>query len=288
MPSTKSCTDIDAFSGAMAADLSGIEPGISVGHIAPLSSRLSIFDHNLDLRNTTGNTLSVYDENSATTRSAGEGDARCQRIAINSLLGSHSPRLNGEDVQHVNVLASTGTSLPPIIVHRQTMRVIDGMHRLRAAQMLGQRDIAVEFFDGSEDEAFVRAVQANTAHGLPLSLADREAAATRILRLHPDRSDRWIAGITGLAAKTVCAIRRRMGMEYCNNTARVGQDGRVRPIDSAQGRRIARDMLTAHPEASLRQIARTAGISPGTVRDVRKRLQNGDDPIRQRTSDHGR
>jgi hypothetical protein len=159
------------------------------------------------------------------------------------------------------------------------MRVIDGMHRLRAARLRGQVMVEVEFFDGDDDEAFVVGVQANIAHGLPLTLADRKAAAGRIIGAQPQRSDRWIGQVTGLAAGTVGAIRRRMGPPGGRGAARVGRDGRVRPLQMADGRRKAQQELTSRPEASLRQIARTAGVSPATVKDVRDRMRRGQDPI---------
>ena len=46
------------------------------------------------------------------------------------------------DLCHVETLIASETELPPIIVHRLTMRVIDGMHRLLAVQRLGRRKIA--------------------------------------------------------------------------------------------------------------------------------------------------
>jgi hypothetical protein len=41
------------------------------------------------------------------------------------------------------------------------------------------------FFDGDADAGFVEAVRANISHGLPLTVADRKAAAGRILGLYP-------------------------------------------------------------------------------------------------------
>ena len=212
------------------------------------------------------------------------------RLHISSLHGSDSPRIQGEDVDHVERLAATEVVLPPILVHRQTMRVVDGMHRVRAALLRGEDTISVQFFDGSEQDAFVRAVTANTQHGLPLTRADREAAASRIIRSHPHYSDRRIAGHAGLAAQTIAAIRRRVtpGLHVA---ARVGKDGRVRPVNGADGRRIARDAITENPDASLREIARIAGISPATVRDVRSRMTRGEDPValkrHAKTADEG-
>jgi hypothetical protein len=52
-------------------------------------------------------------------------------------------------------------------------------HRLRAAVANGQEAVDVRYFDGSAADAFLRAVEANVKHGLPLSLADRRAAAQR-------------------------------------------------------------------------------------------------------------
>ncbi|MGP4002856.1 hypothetical protein [Streptomyces sp. 8N706] len=81
------------------------------------------------------------------------------------------------------------------------MRVIDGMHRLLAAVVRGQETIDVEFFDGSAEDAFLRAVQGNLAHVLPLLLSDRRAAASRIIVSHPQMSDRAIARASALGPR---------------------------------------------------------------------------------------
>jgi hypothetical protein len=200
-------------------------------------------------------------------------------VAVASLEAGDTPRLGGEDLDHVKALAEVGDLWPPILVHRQTMRVLDGMHRLRAARLRGQAMVEVRFFDGDQGEAFVAAVRANVAHGLPLTLADRKAAAARIIGWQPQRSDRWIGEVTGLAAGTVGTIRRRMSPPAGQGTARVGRDGRVRPLEMAEGRRKAQEQITSRPQASLREIARAAGVSPATVKDVRDRMGRGEDPV---------
>ncbi|GAA2454878.1 hypothetical protein GCM10010191_87350 [Actinomadura vinacea] len=202
-----------------------------------------------------------------------------EEVEIGSLAAGGSPRLAGEDPAHVETLAGTQAELPPIIVHRQTMRVIDGMHRVRAAVLLGRRKIAVRFFDGPEEDAFVLGVKSNIAHGLPLSLADRKHAAERVISSHPRWSDRMIAAVTGISAKTVAEIRRNAGGDAEGLPGRIGRDGRVRPADVIEGRWLARELITKDPGLSLRQVARAAGISPETVRDVKKRLLRGEDPL---------
>lgn len=197
-------------------------------------------------------------------------------VDITVLQPADSPRLGGCSDEFVRALASSDASIAPIVVHRSTMRVVDGTHRLRAAVLRGCRAVEVEFVDGSSEDAFVRAVELNLA---TLSTADREAAARRVLRSHPERSDRAIAVSTGLAAKSVGVLRRAVGGRAAS---RIGRDGKVRPVNSAAGRRLAGQLIEARPDASLRDIARVAGVSPGTVRDVRRRLSQGLDPVPER------
>ncbi|MFC8124126.1 ParB N-terminal domain-containing protein [Streptomyces sp. NPDC057302] len=186
------------------------------------------------------------------------------------------------DQEHVEALAVVQSPLPPITVHRSTMRVIDGLHRLRAAELRGQRKIAVKFFDGDTADAFVLAVESNVTHGLPLTTADRKRAAGRIIASHPQWSDRMIASVSGIAPGTVAEIRRRAPAERAGEASRIGHDGRVRPVDGTEGRRVASELIAENPQLSLRQIARVASISPETVRDVRNRMMRGEDPLPQR------
>ena len=78
-------------------------------------------------------------------------------VPIAMLLPGESPRLQGPDREHVTRLAEIDRPLPPILVRRSDRRVIDGMHRLHAALIRGQQHIDVEFFDGTAEDAFLRA-----------------------------------------------------------------------------------------------------------------------------------
>jgi hypothetical protein len=157
-------------------------------------------------------------------------------VPVRSLRATLSPRVQGEIPEHVRNLAEVAGQLPPILVHRATMQVIDGGHRLRAAIERGDRYIDARFFGGSEADAFVVAVRLNATHGLMLSRGDRRSAAARILRTHPHWSDRAIAAAVGFSDKTVAAIRRRAAAEIPQSAWRVGRDGRRRPRDPAEGR----------------------------------------------------
>lgn len=207
------------------------------------------------------------------------GDCEVSSVGVALLRASDSPRQQGQDQEHIDRLLASDADLPPILVHRPTMRVIDGMHRLRVAVLRGQQEIGARFFDGSAADAFVLAVQANTAHGLPLSLADRTAAAARILVSHPQWSNRAIAKVAGLAPGTVAALRDRSTEQNGHSNVRVGQDGRARPLDSSQGRRVAHQIMIENPGIPLREVARLSQISVGTVHDVGARLRRGLDPV---------
>lgn len=180
---------------------------------------------------------------------------------------------------HVRLLAAVGESLPPVLVHRETMQIVDGVHRLRAAEMRGSTTIRVRYFDGSVDDAYVAAIEANSASGLPLSMAERRAAASRIIATHGDRSDRWIARVSGLSAGVVAEIRNCSSDGSERSNRRVGRDGRVRPLDTGEGRLLASRLMREDPGRSLRDIARAAGIAPSTALDVRNRLNVGLDPV---------
>lgn len=210
------------------------------------------------------------------------------RVRLDELRDGECLRSGGIVREHALVLAESVDRLPPILVHQGTMRVIDGMHRVRAARLSGRSEIEAIFFHGSLDDAFRLAVSVNVTHGLPLSLADRKVAAARIVRSHAQLSDKSIALASGLSPGTVASIRSRTQQD-APMAARIGRDGRIRPVNATSGRLAASEAIARRPEATLREIALEAGISIGTAHDVRRRMLAGQDPLpRQNQSDHGK
>ncbi|MGW1777305.1 ParB/RepB/Spo0J family partition protein [Streptomyces sp. NPDC002104] len=201
------------------------------------------------------------------------------RVRIDVLLSADSPRLAGVDKSHVQRLAEIQASLPPILVHRPTMRIIDGSHRVAAAALRGLDSVDVHYFDGPEADSFLRSVSANVAHGLPLSTPERKAAAERILHSHADLSDRAVATHTGLDAKTVAAIRRSSTEDARQSNTRIGTDGKAHPLDRTAERIRAAELMTSRPDLPLRAIVKETGLSLGTAHDVRQRLLRGEAPI---------
>jgi ParB-like nuclease domain len=230
------------------------------------------------------NSIPPFDADSGPTISASDDQpAGAVQVPIGLLRNADSPRLSGENIAHIGLLAETDATLPPILVHRRTMRVLDGVHRWRAAIRRGAHTVSVRFLDGSLEEAFVAAVRVNVRHGLPLTLPDRKAAAARIMTSFPSWSDRAIADAAGLSAGTVAAIRGETGSRVIG---RIGRDGRVRSADTDRRRRMASEIIARRPGASLREIASATGISPTTARDVRERLKRGENPVPPQQRQH--
>ena len=206
-----------------------------------------------------------------------------REVPVAALAAGPYLRAGGTSDAHVRLLAdaASDTQLPPILVQDDGWRVIDGAHRLAAARLRGDHAIRARFVDCTDAEALVLAMTANAAHGLPLSRPDRITGARRVLAAHPDWSDRALAGITGLSAKTIATLRPATGPAAPEpGGKRLGKDGRRRPVSAADGRRRAADYLTTPPDAPLRQVARETDVSLGTVHDVSARLRRGISPDR--------
>jgi ParB-like chromosome segregation protein Spo0J len=164
-------------------------------------------------------------------------------------------------------------------VQKGSSRVIDGKHRVEAAKLRGETAIRACVVDCTEAEALVLGIKSNTLHGLPLSRADRISGAKRVLAAHPDWSDRAVAGVTGLSAKSIASFRTSLADETQFSAKRLGRDGKRHPVMPAEGRRRATEYIAAHPEASLRQIAREADVSLGTAHGVKEKLRrSGESP----------
>lgn len=198
-------------------------------------------------------------------------------IPLRSLSPGFYLRQAGMDASHIRLLAEAADSveLQPILVQRNGSRVIDGMHRIEAAKLRGEQSIRARFVDCTDAEALVFAIRSNVLHGLPLSRADRISGAKRILAAHRDWSDRAVAGVVGLNAKTIALLRNRSTEELQFHGKRLGRDGKRRPLSAAEGRKRAAEYIDSHPEASLREVAREADVSLGTVHDVRERIRSG-------------
>jgi hypothetical protein len=151
-----------------------------------------------------------------------------ERVPIESVHHGQSPRFVAEDADRVRRLAETEDELPPLVVHRQNLTAVDGIHRLRAELLKNQCQIAVEFFD---------------------------RAAEHVISGRSEMSDRAVAAATGLSAKTVAAVRRHPTEDGPQSSIRIGQDGGSRPVSAEDGRKRALEVICERPAALPRDLS---------------------------------
>jgi len=165
-------------------------------------------------------------------RFAQSADPVPSRVSLTALSGG--PWARQTDPAHVRRLVEQLDDSPPITVTPAGV-VIDGMHRVAAAQRLGRPSLLAITLDLSEADCWVTAARANTPSSRPWSARHRRAAVTALLELTPDRSNRSIAQAVGVSEKTVRRLRACSTAALPQSNAsqapggRKGRDGRVRP-----------------------------------------------------------
>jgi ParB-like chromosome segregation protein Spo0J len=209
-------------------------------------------------------------------------DGLVVRLPLEELRPGPSLREGGINTAHVDSLVQLDGRWPPILVASRDRTIVDGHHRVMAARALGHVEVSCVYFDGTPEEAYLESVRRNVVHGLPLTLRERERAATQIVQRYGRWSDRRIAELCSLSPTTVARVRKsvvaatqtrsRRSEATGQLSSRIGRDGRVRPIDATPLRSRIVKALHANPEASLRTLASKVGASPETVRRVRQQL----------------
>jgi hypothetical protein len=211
--------------------------------------------------------------------SGGDSGSTTGAVRLSELQVGEGVRVKALDDEHVSRLMELEGRWGAILVWRERNVVLDGIHRMEAARRLGHSAIAATWFCGTAEEGHVESVQRNTLHGLPLTMCERSRAAERILESHSEWSDRRIAAVCAVSAKTVARIRRTIPQPSSasarSSEERVGRDGKSRSTQPALTRKRVAEELRRRPQASLRTVAAATGVSPETVRSVRLRLTGG-------------
>lgn len=191
-------------------------------------------------------------------------------VSLAKLSVGYSPRELPVDDGHVRLLMEVLDHLPPILVHQETMTVIDGVHRVEAFRRAGRTRISAFVFRGDRCAALALAVEANVRHGKPLSQAERRAAAAAILSQAPERSDRWVGETCGISHSTVSRLRAEMPgpVSTSGPTIRVGRDGRRRPVEPGAARSQVAKVMAEQPDSTLRDAAEAAGVSASTAHAI--------------------
>src|SRR4051812_38681241 len=135
-------------------------------------------------------------------------EADLRDVPLAELRKNLSPRSNELDRHHVTILSEVFDQLPPVVVHRESLTLVDGAHRVAAARLLKRSTIRALLVESSLEDAMVEAIRLNVCHGKPLTRQERRAAVGRVLSVKPEWSDRRIAETCGVSPRTVASARR--------------------------------------------------------------------------------
>ena len=178
----------------------------------------------------------------------------------------YSPRQTKIDEAHVSALMEVAGRLPPPLVDKRTMAVIDGAHRLEAFRRLGRTEVQVLLFEGHDLEAVVTAIEANVKHGKPLSRSERQTAARLVLCRFPEWSDRRVGEVCGLSHTTIAAIRSLV--VEAGQKVRVGRDGRTRHVDRSHRHIPTARVINDNSDLGVPRPARATDTSPSATNRV--------------------
>src|SRR6266536_1562639 len=113
------------------------------------------------------------------------------------------PFTDDEFADLVADITANGQHLPIMLYEG---KVLDGWHRYQACIKAGVRPRG-EQYTGSDPAAYVRSVNAHRRH---LTLAERRAAITQVLKENPELSNRQIADQVKVSHPTVAKARKKM------------------------------------------------------------------------------
>jgi len=137
------------------------------------------------------------------------------RIDSLRLDGGTQPReqLDEQTVEKYSIAMEDAAEFPPIVVYYDGTDnwLADGFHRARAAEEVGWRTISADVRQGTQRDAILHSVGANSRHGLPRSNEDKRRAVMRLLddREWRELSDRRIAEICDVSHTFVAKLRKK-------------------------------------------------------------------------------
>ena len=185
-------------------------------------------------------------------------------------------RLDEPTVAEYAEQMAAGAVFPPLVIYHDGKEywLADGFHRFAAAELAGLTEIDCELRRGSQRDAVLCAVGANSAHGLRRTNEDKRRAVGLLLAdaEWSQKSDRWIADACGVSNRFVSGVRNQLcTVHSCENRqdgksaarrSRLGRDGKMRR-DLARRPAAQADDAAAKPSAP----AGDAGAKPSPPAD---------------------
>lgn len=180
-----------------------------------------------------------------------------------------------------------GDAFPPLDVFFDgaIYWLADGFHRLEASEEAGLESIAYSVHQGTKVDAQWFALQANKAHGLRRSSADKAKAVKAALQ-HPKglkMSDGQIATHVGVSDRMVAKYREQLTPKNSESAIRTGRDGRTINTAGIGKRNNDKPAPATEPEAEAPagaepELAPEAGLLPAPERPAEPNTVHADNP----------
>jgi ParB-like chromosome segregation protein Spo0J len=176
--------------------------------------------------------------------------------------------LNPEVVASYAEAMHRGDEFPPVMLVDDgvTRYLVDGFHRLKAAEFAGATDLPANIITGTREDALWYALGANRANGERLTEADKTHAVTLALRAWPERMQREIAEQIGCSESLVSKVKLELSEQAGEPVLLVG-----RALQLAQRQAAVREMITAG--ASTLAIRQQTRAHPTFIAEQRRQLR---------------
>ena len=126
-------------------------------------------------------------------------------------------------VQYIECLLQ-GDKFPPIKVFHDGNKFIlaDGFHRVAAYKRMGSATVAAEIVEGTERDATLHSVGANSKHGLPRTNADKKKSVSILLKdaEWSNWSDKEISTKCLVSDRFVAGVRKSLRMEHSEESSK--------------------------------------------------------------------
>lgn len=92
---------------------------------------------------------------------------------------------------------------PPLVVEKNSKKILDGIHRYHAYKKTGIEETEVEFREVEEKRFMLTAGMLNSRHGIPLSYSEKQYVAVETAKLDDSVTQQELANSLGVSQKTI-------------------------------------------------------------------------------------
>ena len=163
-------------------------------------------------------------------------DIRLANVTVEADIQCRARSLDQHHVEDLAAALAAGAKLPPVVVYKTSdgLLLSEGFHRIEAYRRAGREFVPAEVREGTREDAKLNAMASNQGHGLKRTNEDKRRAASEVLKLKPEWSDRRIAEHIGVSHEFIRQMREALSTVDNAPTHRETSDGRSYPAKRAK------------------------------------------------------